>query len=145
LAPTCTPTPNIIISLPNGTQIQSSSAAQLQIPLIPQSAQTAYLFPHLHTNSLLSVGQPCDAECTSNFNKNTVTIWLGNEKLLEGTHNHNTKLWSVPVPIKITTPHNEIHHSAQIVNHIQKLDQLVAFSHVALFAPSITTLNKAIQ
>jgi hypothetical protein len=36
-------------------------------------------------------------------------------------------------------------HTSNIINHVQKLDQLVAFSHAAMFAPSLTALTKAIQ
>jgi hypothetical protein len=144
--PSISDTPNITISLPNGTQIQSVSRTQLQIPIIPQSARTAYLFPQIRTNSLLSVGQLCDAGCTTTFDNNTVKIWFGTELLLEDTRNHDTKLWTVPIQVTTASDHNapdptDLPSSWHIINQVQKVDQLVA----AMFAPSITTLIRAIQ
>lgn len=141
--------PNIAVSLPHGSSINSIATTQLQIPIIPTSACITHLFPSLQPHSLLSIGQLCDVGCIATFDNICVKIKFNDQTILHGDRNPTTRLWSVPVEVITNTTEppidNNNHHSANIVNHVLRTKELVAFAHAALFSPTLTTLQKAIR
>ena len=48
---------------------------ELSIPKLPPEAQIVHLFPNLASDSLLSVGQLCEAECQALFTATNICIW----------------------------------------------------------------------
>jgi hypothetical protein len=98
--------PNITVTLPDGQHIDSIAATQLQIPIIPQTATIAHLFPSLQPHSLLSVGQLCDVGCVATFDNQNVTIKYQDTTILSGDRNQETHLWSVPTRGATQNPNN---------------------------------------
>jgi hypothetical protein len=133
--------------MPNGAVIQSTAQTTLDIPNIPSNATLVHLFPGLHSHSLLSIGQLCDAGCEAMFNNNTVTISLQEKPILEGIRDDATGLWMIPVPINISPGPscNVVHGLANQVNAPTKIAELAAFAHAALFSPALTTFQKAVD
>jgi hypothetical protein len=80
----CTPHQSITVTLPDGHNIESAGTTQLQIPIIPQSATTGYLFPELREHSLLSIGMLCDAGCTAVFHRSHCDVIYDNQTILSG-------------------------------------------------------------
>jgi Reverse transcriptase (RNA-dependent DNA polymerase) len=107
------------------------------------------MFPTLQPHSLLSVGQLCDVGCVATFDRNAVEIKYNDDTILQGDRNPITRLWSVPVQVATKLPKQQSnminHHSTNIVNHVLRTGELVAFAHAALFSPTITTLQKALR
>ena len=129
----------ITVALPDGSTIQSTHTAELDLLPLPKSARTAHLFPALTNTSLLSIGKLADAGCTATFNKHYLIIkWRGRE-LLKGNRCPHTGLWQVPLQTK------PFHHQAHTITNTSKASDLVKFSHSALFSPVISTLEKALQ
>ena len=70
--------------LPNQTTIQADSIVILPLhPSLSKVAQTAYSFPNLNNESLLSVGQLCDDDCEVLFDKKKVQILKNNKIILQ--------------------------------------------------------------
>jgi hypothetical protein len=79
------PTSNgLRVQLPNGTIIQSTHTALLDLPQLPIEARRAHLFPSLHTSALISIGQLCDCDFVARFTKHDVTILDGENVILQG-------------------------------------------------------------
>ena len=134
--PSATP---LVVQLPDGTTMSSSHIAELNIPQLPVSACTVHLFPALGDTSLLSIGQLCDAGCTATFTDSSVTISHSQSGLiLTGRRDAHSNLWTIDLPSKPT----EI---ALAVNDTKKPADIVAFAHAALFSPSLSTLQKALN
>jgi hypothetical protein len=89
----------ITIANPNGTRMQSSHTAELDIPGLPPAARRVHIVPALKNHSLLSVGQLCDAGCEAHFTQSTVTITCDDETVLTGNRT-NSKLWHIEPPTK---------------------------------------------
>jgi hypothetical protein len=68
--------------------------ADLDLPSLPPAARVAHLFPALKGQSLLSVGQLCDAGCDAHFTATTVTIDHQGTTVLTG---HESSLRGKPV------------------------------------------------
>jgi hypothetical protein len=62
------------VNMPNGTTIESSHTCNLLLTDLPPQAQQARILPGLVHNSLISVGQLCDNECSFTFTQDQVTV-----------------------------------------------------------------------
>ena len=62
------------VTIPNGAIVYSSHVGELDLSNLPPAARIAHVFPDLASDSLLSIGQLCDAGCTAFFTKDAVTI-----------------------------------------------------------------------
>ena len=92
--------PSIPISLPNGSVINSSHTATLQLhPALPVEANTAHIIPAFSNNSLISIGQLCDNGCTALFTADNVTIDHNGTTIIEGPRNHQDKLWYMDLSV----------------------------------------------
>jgi hypothetical protein len=58
------------MNMPNGTTIQSSHTCNLLLTDLPPQARQAHILQGLVHNSLISVGQLCDNECSVTFTQN---------------------------------------------------------------------------
>jgi hypothetical protein len=84
----------LTVRLPNGTTMDSSHTAELDIPKLNAAASKAHVFPGMAHDSLLSVGQLCDEGYIVTFKQDTVTICNSkSSKLLSGPRDVNTGLW----------------------------------------------------
>ena len=78
------------VTMPNGAIIYSSHVDELDLPNLPLAARIAHVFPDLASNSLLSIGQLCDAGCTAPFTKDTVKIEFDSDTVLMGSRSPMT-------------------------------------------------------
>jgi Reverse transcriptase (RNA-dependent DNA polymerase) len=123
----------ITIKNPNGSLMQSSHVASLDIPGLPAAASLA----HMSTHSLLSVGQLCDAGCEAHFTKTSAEIIYDGKTVLAGARNTRDKLWHLELPS------NDICANAATTNAGPAA--LVEFAHGALFSPPLSTLEQALR
>jgi hypothetical protein len=80
------------VTMPNDTTIQSSHTCSLLLTNLPQQAWQAHILPGLVHNSLISVGQLCDNECSVTFTQDQVMV------------SRNGKKCDVRIPIPEITP-----------------------------------------
>jgi hypothetical protein len=64
----------LMVRLPNGTTMESSHTAELDIPELNAAASKAHVFPGMATHSLLAVKQLCDEGYIVTFNNASVTV-----------------------------------------------------------------------
>jgi hypothetical protein len=81
--------------MPNGTTIQSSHACNLFLTDLPPQARQAHILPGLIHNSLLSVGQLCDNECSVTFTQDQVTVYKNGKNVMHGSRDPKSRLWRV--------------------------------------------------
>lgn len=128
--------------------MHSTHDAQLQLPVLPDSAQTAHIVPALHTKSLISLGQLCDAGCDITLTAATISVQLDDQTVLTGNRNPHTKLWELPItsqPSSIAIDdNNNLPNSAHAAVSLNTPANLVQFAHAALFSPVLSTLEKAL-
>ena len=116
----------------------STHSGMLPLLNLPKQATQAHAFPKLADMSLLSRGQLCDAGCTAQFDSSTCIVNHPSGLFLHGTCDNTTYgLWT----ISLLDPHCVL--PATSIGDTQA--QVMAFAHVALFAPTLTTLRKAIN
>jgi hypothetical protein len=129
----------------------STHEAELDLPSLPLAARRVHIVPALHTSSLLSMGQLCDAGCIVTFDATSVTVHLANERILEGIRTPETGLWqlsivptSPPPPLLQQSTPLLLHQSFSAV-HSATPSELVAFAHATLFSPALSTLDTALS
>jgi hypothetical protein len=114
--------------------MESSNAADLDIPGLNTAASKAHVFPGMSHHYLLSVGQLCDEGYLVTFHQDTVTICNpDNSKLLSGPRDANTGLWR----INLKQPNKTI--PDPIANNVYELRNKVALVHYLykdLFSPT---------
>jgi Reverse transcriptase (RNA-dependent DNA polymerase) len=119
--------------------MQSTHTAHLHLQNLPPIATHTDLFPALGETNLLSISKLCDAGCTATFNATEATIKKNGHKILQGTRAQTgAKLWHIDLP-------QTSHFAGLAVNQSTKPADLVAFSHAAMFSPTITTLAEALR
>jgi hypothetical protein len=75
----------LTVRLSNGTTLESSHTAELDIPELNADVSKAHVFPGMTNHSLLSVGQLCDEGYIFTFKQAAVTICdSGNSQILSG-------------------------------------------------------------
>lgn len=154
----CTVTANVInkrltstpigIANPNGTVMYSTHEAELDLPGLPLAARRVHIVPALTTDSLLSMGQLCDAGCIVTFDATGVQVRLNNVLLLSGTRTPESGLWHLTLDasapcVPTSVPASLLHHSYAAL-HSATPAELVAFAHAALFSPALSTLQRAV-
>ena len=147
--------PSISVTLPDGSTIDSTHTAFLNIPQLPPSA--CHIFPTLASGSLISIGTLCDHGCIATFTADTVTISLNNDIILTGTRSGPTSLWHLHLPSPTTptccnltindapTNTNATTHSANSVIPQHTIADRIAFYHATMFSPSLSTWCQAIN
>ena len=134
--------PPILVRNPNGTIMESSHEAKLNIPGLPAEARHIHILPDLESDPLLSIGQLCDAGCDVAFDKDIVTVTHDDETVLTGNRTADTRLWNVPVPTEIAAPAK--HTAGAAIDMPTTADQ-VAYAHASLFSPALSTLDAALH
>jgi len=136
----------IAIRNPNGSIMYSTHEAELDIPALPEAARHVHVVPALASQSLLSMGQLCDAGCRVTFDATTATVTQGKTVSLTGRRTPKTRLWHMNVMKGETTtssnpPPREV--SLAAVGSATP-EQIVAFAHACLFSPVLSTLEAAL-
>jgi hypothetical protein len=133
----------LTVRLPNGSTMESSHTAELDIPELNAAASKAHVFPGMAHHSLLSVGQLCDEGYIVTFKQDTVTICdSGNSQILSCPRDMNTILW----PINLRRTNN--HKPEPIENNVYELRNtgaLVHYLHKALFSPTKSAMLQAVK
>eukprot|EP00978_Attheya_sp_CCMP212_P006284 scaffold14236_cov54-Attheya_sp.AAC.6 len=130
--------PGIQVQLPDGSSIESSHKANLNIPGLPAAASESHIFPSLTSGSLLSIGQLCDHNCDVHFNKKNVLIQHENALILKGDRQPLNGLWDIPIaPLPVA---NNV--TSSVTSTIAKW---IAFYHATIFSPTISTWCRAID
>ena len=141
----------ITIQNPNGTTMHSDTIADIVLPNMPpdfpSTALQVYVVPDLHTKSLLSLGQLCDAGCTITLTSTTLEVLYHGTCILQGTRTPLTRLWHVAIGDQpdSTAPPPSPTHSAYLAAGGATPAHLVAFHHASLGAPALSTLEKALR
>jgi hypothetical protein len=129
------------VNMPNGTTIQSSHTCNLLLTDLPPQAGQAHILPGLVHNSLISVGQLCDNECSVTFNQDQVTVSKNRKHLTYGTRDPKSRLWRVNLKQKFETENVHCNHAHD--NNNKK--DLINYLHAACFSPVKSTWITAIK
>ena len=167
-------TPPIVISLPDGSQLSSSHTTSLPIiaSMLPPAALAAHIVPHLMPNSLISIGQLCDAGCTAMLTAETAAIRFEGTTVLTGHRNPATRLWQVELnptsaPSTVTAVDPTIAPATEptiapsfmpsanqasahlpycnAINPASTIAQRIAYYHACCFSPALSTWCTAIE
>jgi hypothetical protein len=79
----------------NGTTIQSSHTCNLLLADLPPQVRQARILPGVVHNSLISVGQLCDNECSVTFTQDQVTVSKNRKNVMYGSRDPKSRLWRV--------------------------------------------------
>ena len=121
----------INVLLPDGATIQSTNSGIIPFQGLPEEACTAHNIPDLKSNSLLSIGQLCDAECIATFDKKCVNIERHGKIILQGNRDDNG-LWQVPLP-------NQPQANYTTILADKTATDRIAFLHAAAGYPVLST------
>ena len=84
------------IHLPNSTILRTSHKEHVQLhSSLPSDATKTYILPKLNYESLLSVGQFCDQDCTVIFHTQNWQFVHGNQTIITGLRNKHDGLWDI--------------------------------------------------
>jgi hypothetical protein len=92
-------------------------------------------------NSLISVGQLCDNECSVTFTQDHVTVSRNGKHVMYGSRDPKSRLWRVDRKQKMTPKISQCNHAHD--NNNQK--DLINYLHAACFSPVKSTWIKAIK
>ena len=121
----------------NGSLMHSTHEAELDFPHLPPAARHVHILPDLQDHTLISIGQLCDAGCDVTFDATTVTVKYKNNVALTGIRTPATRLWQMRAPT--------LEEQANAAIGSATPEQIVAFSHGALFSPVLSTLETALN
>jgi hypothetical protein len=141
----------ITITLPNGSQLQSTHTCQVDIPWLRPAATQAHIVLGLSHASLLATAKFCDAGYTVTFNATSCLIHDGSTLVLKGERDPASNLWQLPLrPQQPPPANNETYHTphderelAHNVHTIPHLQNRVKFMHQVFFCPPLQTLLRA--
>jgi hypothetical protein len=127
--------------MPNVTTIKSSHTCNLLLTELPHQARQAHILPGLVHNSLISVGQLCDNECSVTFTHDQVTVSRKGKEVMYGSRDAKSRLWRVNLNQKMKPESAQCDHAHDKNN--QK--DLINYLHAACFTPVKSTWIKAIK
>jgi hypothetical protein len=127
--------------MPYGTTIQSSQTCNLLLTDLPHQARQAHILPGIVHNSLISVGQLCDNECSITFTHDQVTVSRNGKDMMYGSRDPKSRLWRVNLKQKMKPESAQCNHAHD--NNNQK--DLTNYIHAACFIPVKSTWIKAIK
>jgi hypothetical protein len=127
--------------MPNGPTIQSSHTCNLLLTDLPPQARQAHILPGLVHNSLISVGQLCDNECSVTFTQDKVTVSKNGKNVIYGSRDPKSRLWRVNLKQIFEPDTVQCNHAHE--NNNQKV--LINYLHAACFSPVKSTWITAIK
>jgi hypothetical protein len=128
-------------NMPNSTTIKSSHTCDLLLTDVPPQARKVHILPGLVHNSLISVGQLCDNECSVTFTQEQVTVPKNRECVMYGSRDSRSRLWRVDLKQRFETNRVQCYHTHD--NSNQKY--LINYLHAACFSPVKSTWITAIK
>ena len=138
------------VLLPDGSTIQASHTALLDLPDLPLAARQAHIFPQLKHNALISIAQFCDHGCTAVFTATSVRIFLDSKILIQGSRQSTTNLWTIDLQQQTTPPASKtetlnVGHAANSVYEMETKSDLVTYLHKCCYSPTTSGWLKAIK
>jgi hypothetical protein len=124
--------------MPNGTTIQSSHTCSLLLTDMSHQARQAHILPGLVHNSLVSVGQLWDNECSVTFTQDQVTVSRNGKDVMYGSRDPKSGLWRVDLKQKMKTKIAQCNHAHD--NNNQKY--LINYLNYACSSPVKSTWIK---
>jgi hypothetical protein len=127
----------ITIQNPNGQRMQSIHVDELDLPMLRPAARKVHIVPALRNCSLLSMGTVCDAGYTIDLDEHEIKIQdNAGATILSGNRRSDTGMWHIHLPMP----------NVQVANAIgePKIPEVVAFAHISLFSPALSTLETAL-
>jgi hypothetical protein len=82
--------------MPNGTRIQATHTAELDLSGVPAAARQCHIF-HKLQQALVAISTFCDHRLEAHFCKTHVRILRGTTVVLKGTLDVTTGLWNMPL------------------------------------------------
>jgi hypothetical protein len=129
------------VNMPSGRTIQSSHTCNLLLTDLPHQARQAHILPGIVHNSLISVGQLCDSQCSVTFTHNQVTVSRKGKEVMYGSRDPKSRPWRVNLNQKVNPEIAQCNHAHD--NNNQK--DLINYLHAACFSPVKSTWIKAIK
>ena len=78
------------LRLPDGSTMDSTHIATLQLPGISRLARQIHIFPKIPTAPLISLGILCDDGCTITLDTQEISIQETGEEIIKGTRKEKT-------------------------------------------------------
>ena len=149
------------VTIPDGSQVQSTHTCKLAIPNLPDSARIGHIIPGLASHSLLSVVKLCNAGCEVSFTKIACIVKHNGKIVLQGHKCDKTGLWMVPLDTRDSVGQMQIQPSEEVLEHMQfsnfayeylgniiptsSKEELAMYYHQCLCSPPKTTMLRAIR
>jgi hypothetical protein len=134
---------SLTVRLPNGTTMESTHAAALDIPESNKAASIAHVFPGMANHSLLSVGQRCNEDYNVTFRIESVTIHNSQGiQILRGARDLDTGLWWINLRKDHQKPQQSV---ANKVYELRNTGALVNYLHKAMLSPTKSALLQAVK
>jgi hypothetical protein len=144
-----TPTSNgLRVLLPDGSTIQATHTALLDMPDLPIAARQGHIFPQLKHNALISISQFCDHGCTALFTSTDVQILVNSTTIICGSRQPATGLWTIDLDNQPKSPSSHeriLGHAANSVYEMETKFDLVAYLHRCCYSPTTSGWLKAIK
>jgi hypothetical protein len=125
----------LTVRLPNGTTMESSHTAELDIPKFNDTASKEHVLPGTANHSLFSVGQLCDEGYIVTFKQASVTILSGPRDLNTGLWRINLKQTNSHIPELIANKVYELRNTGALVHDL----------HKTLFIPTKSAMLQAVK
>lgn len=135
---------NIEVVLPNNDTLKSTTSGELNIPELSTMGRQAYVLNGLN-NSLISLGQLADDNCTIILTKKELQVFKSYKKILHGFRNNNDGLWDIPLPNSPLSLKPKNHMANVIIHKKQNINDLMQYFHATLYSPTKSTLLKAVK
>ena len=87
----------LIITLPDGEQIEYIYRWKINVPAIPSTVIKAHIVPGLTHTFLISIKVICDSGFTVFFDKEYSRVYFENKTIWRGTRENSTGLWIPPM------------------------------------------------
>jgi hypothetical protein len=129
------------VNMPNSTTRQSSHTCNLLLTDLPPQALQAHILPGLVHNSLISMGQLCNNDCSITFTEDQVMVSRNGKNVMHGSRDPKSGLWRVDLKHKIEPEIVQRNHAHD--NNNQK--HFMNYLHAACFSPVKSTWIKAIK
>ena len=81
--------------LPDGSTMESSHIATLQLPFLIKQARQIHISPKMNTAPLISLGVLYDYGCTITLDKQEMSVHKNGQEIIKGTRNKKTGMWEV--------------------------------------------------
>jgi hypothetical protein len=144
-----TPTSNgLRVLLPDGSTIQATHTALLDMPNLPIAARQAHIFPQLKHNALISISQFYDHGCTALFTSTDVQILVNSTTIIRGSRQPTTGLWTIDLDNQPQSPTSNERILGYVANSVYEMEtksDLAAYLHRCCYSPTTSGWLKAIK